>query len=117
MREKVGIYKIYSENAKQFKQLLLELSELRKQEDIIIEKLGIISKNLNEGEENRSIKDLRLSAYVYNVMKRAGFNTITDIVVFPESKWRNVYHLGKKSAKELETKMREIGYPNFKIEL
>ena len=119
MKEKVGIYKIYSDNAKEVKRLLIELSELRKQEDAIIEKLKEISRNLNEGEEKRNLKalkDLGLSTYVYNVLRKAGFSTVTDIIVFPESKWRNVYHLGKKSAKELETKMRNIGYPDFTIE-
>ena len=87
--------------------------------DAIIEKLKEISRNLNEGEEKRNLKalkDLGLSTYVYNVLRKAGFSTVTDIIVFPESKWRNVYHLGKKSAKELETKMRNIGYPDFTIE-
>ena len=85
---------------------------------MLFEELRIISKDLNEnGEENRSISALGLSTYTYNVLKRAGFMTITDIVIFPESQWRRVYRLGVATAKELEEKMQKIGYPNFKIEL
>jgi len=55
------------------------------------------------------IEDLELSVRSYNCLKRAGINTIGELVQKSEEDMIKVRNLGKKSLEEVELKLRSLG--------
>lgn len=56
-----------------------------------------------------SIEDLDFSVRAYNCLKRAGINTLQDLVNKSESDMMKIRNLGKKSLKEVLDKIRDMG--------
>ena len=56
-----------------------------------------------------TIEELDLSVRSYNCLKRAGINTVGELVRKPEEEMMKVRNLGKKSLEEVEQKLDELG--------
>jgi DNA-directed RNA polymerase subunit alpha len=57
-----------------------------------------------------AIEDLDLSVRSYNCLKRAGINTVGELVRKTEEEMMKVRNLGKKSFEEVERKLKELGF-------
>jgi hypothetical protein len=62
------------------------------------------------------IDRLELSARTYNCLKRAGINTVADIIKFPKGNWPRVRNLGRNAMEEIEIRVRAAGYSDFSVE-
>jgi len=56
-----------------------------------------------------SIEDLDLSMRSYNCLKRAGINTVSELLQRNEEEMIKVRNLGKKSLEEVVKKLSELG--------
>ena len=56
-----------------------------------------------------SIDDLDLSVRSYNCLKRAGVNTVSDLVSKTEEEMMKVRNLGRKSLEEVVQKLESMG--------
>ncbi len=56
-----------------------------------------------------SIEDLELSVRSYNCLKRAGINTVAELVQKSEDYMMKVRNLGRKSLEEVKKKLEELG--------
>lgn len=64
-----------------------------------------------------TIDDLDLSVRAYNCLKRAGINTLSDLVNKTEEDMMKVRNLGKKAFDEVVMKIQELGFwDDFKTE-
>jgi len=59
--------------------------------------------------ENTTIEDLDLSVRSFNCLKRAGINTVADLVDKTEDEMMKVRNLGRKSLEEVKKKMGDLG--------
>jgi len=77
-----------------------------------IENIGTIMVQKKE-EENKllemSIEELDLSVRSYNCLKRAGINTVEDLIKRAEEDMMKVRNLGKKSLEEVKVKLNSLG--------
>ena len=62
---------------------------------------------------NITIEDLDFSVRTFNCMKRAGCNTVADILKYNGEELNKVLHLGKKGPKEVITKMKRLGFEDW----
>ncbi|MCW6701820.1 DNA-directed RNA polymerase subunit alpha [Anaerococcus sp. NML200537] len=76
------------------------------EEEIIDE---IEEESLDEGLD-RTIEELDFSLRSFNCLKRAGFNTVADIIAVPESELKTIKNFGKKSLTEVIDKIHELGF-------
>lgn len=60
--------------------------------------------------ENITLEELELSVRAYNCMKRAGCNTVADIIKMTEKEMMCIRNLGRKSMEEVIAKVRERGF-------
>jgi DNA-directed RNA polymerase subunit alpha len=85
--------------------LFINLSENAKNTEILVEK--------EEGRKERvlelSIEELDLSVRSYNCLKRAGINTVEDLVNKTEDDMMKVRNLGRKSLEDVLNKLSELG--------
>ncbi len=65
--------------------------------------------DVDEGLE-RTIEELDLSLRSFNCLKRAGYNTVADIIQVPESELKTIKNFGKKSLAEVIDKIHELGF-------
>ena len=65
--------------------------------------------------DNTEIGELDLTVRTYNCLRRAGINTIGDIINFPKEDWSNIKYLGRTSLNEVVEKMYFVGYKDFNI--
>lgn len=93
--------KVLSEHVK----LFIDLSEVAKNQNVMINK----PENKQEKVLDRNIGELELSVRSYNCLKRAGINTVQDLVKKSAEELANVRNLGKKSLDEIYTKLGELG--------
>ena len=63
-----------------------------------------------------TIDELDLSVRAYNCLKRAGINTVADIINLPKEDWFKVRNLGKKALLEIVEKMHEAGHEDFNVD-
>ena len=77
-------------------------------EEIEVEE-EIVEEDTNEDLE-RTIEELDLSLRSFNCLKRAGFNTVADIIAVPESELKTIKNFGKKSLTEVIDKIHELGF-------
>jgi DNA-directed RNA polymerase subunit alpha len=56
-----------------------------------------------------SIEELDLSVRSYNCLKRAGINTVEELIQKNEEDMMKVRNLGKKSLEEVVNKLHELG--------
>ncbi len=57
-----------------------------------------------------TIEDLELSVRSFNCLKRAGINTVNDLIAKSEEEMMKVRNLGKKSFDEVKEKLKSLGY-------
>ena len=67
--------------------------------------------------EYTGIESLDLSPRAYNCLKRAGIDTVADIINLPERGWRTIRYLGRKTMDEIITKTRQAGYTDFDVRI
>ena len=56
-----------------------------------------------------TIEELDLSVRSFNCLKRAGINTVEDLISKSEEEMMKVRNLGKKSLEEVIQKLEELG--------
>jgi len=56
-----------------------------------------------------NIEDLDLSVRSYNCLKRAGINTVEELVQRDEEEMMKVRNLGRKSLEEVQAKLSALG--------
>jgi DNA-directed RNA polymerase subunit alpha len=77
------------------------------------DKVEITSDKPEEDRErilDMTIEELDLSVRSYNCLKRAGINTVGELVRKTEEEMMKVRNLGKKSLEEVEHKLTELGF-------
>ena len=77
-------------------------------EEIEVEE-EIVEEDTNE-DLDRTIEELDLSLRSFNCLKRAGFNTVADIIAVPESELKTIKNFGKKSLTEVIDKIHDLGF-------
>ena len=78
---------------------------------------------LVDGEEEKAkkdlalqIEDLELSVRSFNCLKRAGINTVEDLINYTEEEMMRVRNMGKKSLEEVIHKLESMGLALKKTE-
>lgn len=78
-----------------------------------VDEVEITSDKEEEDRErllDMTIEELDLSVRSYNCLKRAGINTVGELVRKTEEEMMKVRNLGKKSLEEVDQKLRELGF-------
>jgi len=81
----------------------------------LTEKIGDVEIMVEKEEEERdkildmSIEELDLSVRSYNCLKRAGINTVGELIMKTEEDMMKVRNLGKKSLEEVDEKLEALG--------
>jgi len=86
--------------------LFIDLSEEAGLAEVLVEKD-------EKGEEKileMTIEDLDLSVRSFNCLKRAGINTVDDLINKSEEEMMKVRNLGKKSFGEVKEKLQSLGF-------
>ena len=83
-----------------------DLSDEAFDTEVMIEK----SKNGKEKTLEMTIEELDLSVRSFNCLKRAGINTVEDLIGKSEDDMMKVRNLGKKSLDEVVAKLTSLGY-------
>ena len=85
--------------------LFIDLSESAKIAEVMIEKEDGESEKILE----MSIDELELSVRSYNCLKRAGINTVQELINKTPEDMMKVRNLGRKSLEEVQAKIKELG--------
>ena len=88
--------------------LFVDLSDETYHTEIMVEK----DDNGKEKILEMTIEELDLSVRSFNCLKRAGINTVEDLINKSEEEMMKVRNLGKKSMEEVAAKLRSLGF-NF----
>lgn len=86
--------------------LFVDLSESVSGVDIMVEP----SNSGSEKVLQMTIEELDLSVRSFNCLKRAGINTVEDLISKTEEDMMKVRNLGRKSLEEVITKLAQLGY-------
>jgi RNA polymerase sigma factor (sigma-70 family) len=89
------------------------IKELKAKKLELLEQLAnphLIKLDGTEITKNKKIDDLDFSVRTYNCLKRAGINTIEDLLEKTEEDMMRVRNLGRKSLREVKDKLGEKGY-------
>ena len=60
--------------------------------------------------ENITVDEMELSVRSYNCLRRAGYNTVADIIAKTYDELKCIRNLGKKSLEEIINKVNELGF-------
>ena len=85
--------------------LYINLTERIPGEQILVEK----EESKKEKILEMNIEDLDLSVRSYNCLKRAGINTVEELVQRDEEEMMKVRNLGRKSLEEVQQKLAQLG--------
>lgn len=85
--------------------LFIDLSERAKNVEIMVEK----EETKKEKVLEMTVEELDLSVRSYNCLKRAGINTVEELIEKTEEEMMKVRNLGKKSLEEVIGKMDALG--------
>ena len=85
--------------------LFIDLSENAKTAEVMIEK----EDNEKEKVLEMNIDELELSVRSYNCLKRAGINTVAELINRTPEDMMKVRNLGRKSLEEVLAKLKELG--------
>ncbi len=85
--------------------LFIDLSESAKSAEVMVEKEDGESEKILE----MSIDELELSVRSYNCLKRAGINTVQELINKTAEDMMKVRNLGRKSLEEVQAKIKELG--------
>ncbi|MDO4458933.1 MAG: DNA-directed RNA polymerase subunit alpha [Clostridia bacterium] len=86
--------------------LFVDLSEAGKTTEIMVEK----DETDNDAILRMTIEELDLSVRSFNCLKRAGINTVEDLISKSEEDMMKVRNLGRKSLDEVVWKMKNLGF-------
>ena len=86
--------------------LFINLSNNKYTDKIIVDKSNEVKQKALE----MTIEELELSVRSFNCLKRAGINTLEDLIEFGEENVVKVRNLGKKSLDEVIEKLHSLGY-------
>ena len=86
--------------------LFVDLSEAAAVGDIMVEK----DDNAKEKVLEMTIEELDLSVRSFNCLKRAGINTVEDLIMKSEDDMMKVRNLGRKSLEEVINKLDSLGF-------
>ncbi len=92
--------------------LFVELTDKTDEVEIMVEK----EENENEKIMEMVIEELDLSVRSYNCLKRAGINTVEELIQKTAEDMMKVRNLGKKSLEEVEQKLASLGLSLRKLE-
>ena len=92
--------------------LFVELSEEIGSKAIVVEK----SESTQDKVLEMTIEELDLSVRSFNCLKRAGINTVADLVNTTEVDMMKVRNLGRKSYEEVVNKLADMGLNLAKVE-
>ncbi|MGI6605766.1 MAG: DNA-directed RNA polymerase subunit alpha [Peptococcia bacterium] len=88
----------------------------------LTEKIGDVEIMVEKEEEEKdkildmSIEELDFSVRSYNCLKRAGINTVGELIQKTEEEMMKVRNLGKKSLEEVDEKLKSLGLSLRKAE-
>lgn len=85
--------------------LFIELTERTNEVEIMVEK----EEEEKEKVMEMAIEELDLSVRSYNCLKRAGINTVQELIQKTPEDMMKVRNLGKKSLEEVEQKLKSLG--------
>lgn len=85
--------------------LFINLTDHVQGVEILVEK----EENKKEKILEMNIEDLDLSVRSYNCLKRAGINTVEELVQRDEEEMMKVRNLGRKSLEEVQQKLNALG--------
>ena len=85
--------------------LFIDLSENARTAEVMVEK----ESNEKEKVLEMNIDELELSVRSYNCLKRAGINTVEELINKTPEEMMKVRNLGRKSLEEVLSKLRELG--------
>ena len=88
-------------------ELFLDLTEGASETESIMAEKGDSN---NEKVLNMTIEELDLSVRSFNCLKRAGINTVEDLINKSEEDMMKVRNLGRKSLEEVIAKLNSFGY-------
>jgi len=91
--------------AKVLSEHLIDLSEAAQQVDVMVEKENDAQEKVLE----MNIDELELSVRSYNCLKRAGINTVAELINRTPEDMMKVRNLGRKSLEEVLAKLKELG--------
>ena len=86
--------------------LFVDLSDEATNSDIMVEK----DDNAKEKVLEMTIEELDLSVRSFNCLKRAGINTVEDLIMKSEEDMMKVRNLGRKSLEEVIHKLDSLGF-------
>ena len=86
--------------------LFVDLSDEAKKAEIMVEREETIKEKVLE----MTIEELDLSVRSFNCLKRAGINTVDDLINKSEEEMMKVRNLGKKSFDEVREKLQSLGF-------
>ena len=87
-------------------ELFVNLSEKEYQQSIMKDK----KEDTKEQVLKMNLEDMDLSVRSYNCLKRAGINTVEDLIQFTMEDMAKVRNLGRKSLEEVINKLKGLGY-------
>ena len=79
------------------------------EEELKEEVVEEIPEQTNESELNTTIEELDLSLRSFNCLKRAGYDTVGDVIDQTETELKTIKIFGKKSLEEVKDKIHEMG--------
>lgn len=85
--------------------LFIDLSDDAKNAEIMVEKTATSQSKILE----MTIEELDLSVRSYNCLKRAGINTVEDLIARTDEDMMKVRNLGRKSLEEVINKLHGLG--------
>ena len=85
--------------------LFIDLSDAAQQAEVMIEKENDAQEKVLE----MNIDELELSVRSYNCLKRAGINTVAELINRTPDDMMKVRNLGRKSLEEVLAKLKELG--------
>ena len=85
--------------------LFIDLSDAAQQAEVMVEKENDAQEKVLE----MNIDELELSVRSYNCLKRAGINTVAELINRTPEDMMKVRNLGRKSLEEVLAKLKELG--------
>jgi DNA-directed RNA polymerase subunit alpha len=85
--------------------LFIDLSDEAKNAEIMVEREETIKEKVLE----MTIEELDMSVRSFNCLKRAGIDTVEDLINRTEEEMMKVRNLGKKSLEEVIQKLHSLG--------
>ncbi len=85
--------------------LFVDLSDEAKNAEIMVESVATVKEKVLE----MTIEELDMSVRSFNCLKRAGIDTVEDLINRTEDEMIRVRNLGKKSLEEVIAKLNSLG--------